>query len=158
MTREDDAKVAELLGWRWRVIHKDKTVERVYRRNLIFPTDEEAPEQYVKLQDGERVYEWYDDSKPHHVASEVSYSGIPHFTSSAFIMDAAADYLVLEFVRENWNTQRLKSLASRLSDTFDDRAADHEEAYENSWNDILMYRPGDYSRAVIAVAEAEESE
>ena len=118
MTREDDAKVATMLGWTW-----------------------------TGKQNGNLI-----GHPPNQAGLTYEYS-VPHYTS-----DVADDYLVLEFVRENWAQQRLRSLASWLSDKFDDRAADHEEDYENSWNDILMYRPGDYSRAVIAVAEAEESE
>ena len=110
MTREQDARVAELMGCESR------------RPSGLGNT-----------------WLW----KPHGYATD-----LPRFTT-----DASADYLVLKWVLESWSKDRLLRFSEGLYDLWDARAAESDPRGDDRWIDAMLYTPGDYSRAALAVVE-----
>lgn len=65
-----------------------------------------------------------------------------------FTMNASDDCIVLKFVRDNWTAGKASEMSHTLYEMWSTRRAETMER-TLSWNDALMYEPGDYSLAVL---------
>lgn len=69
-----------------------------------------------------------------------------------YTSDASADYEVLRYVWDNWLFSARLAFKASLTKILRDRAGDSVD-----WPDLLFYyRPGDYSRALLAVLDNPE--
>lgn len=75
---------------------------------------------------------------------------VPHYTT-----DPAADYQVLEHVREKWEPLQHCTMRDELQMAWGERARDAEVA--QVWGPT-QYRPGDYSRAALAALDKEQQD
>lgn len=66
-----------------------------------------------------------------------------------FLQDAAADYQVLSFVRQNWSQQELAAFHTEFAIVVSRRL---NLSAGNVTSPFFYYHPGDFSRAALAVA------
>jgi hypothetical protein len=103
----------------------------------------------------ERVMGWTDRADetafgPELVMRPPTASGLHHRVPN-YSTDPAADYAVLEHVRESWERDpwfRLQDRLRRLQSSRDHRHGREEDS-------ACMYLPGDYSRAALLALEAQ---
>lgn len=135
--RERDVWVAEhVMGWEWIVM---RVPEGPFR--YLCPPDRETAEVC-------RIPEWVETSD--HDWRGPRANGDERVTSQTgrmmrYTTDASADYEVLRHVRETWGPKAASEFMDGATSIW---AARRAAMYRGlSYNDALMYEPGDYSHA-----------
>jgi hypothetical protein len=77
-----------------------------------------------------------------------------YYAPRFYTTDPAADYQVLAHVREKWGAEHHCAMRDELKMAWERRAHDSDKA--EVWGPT-QYRPGDYSRAALAVIEKEQA-
>lgn len=73
-----------------------------------------------------------------------------------FTTDIAADYMVLERVRETWSVTQEREFESSLFVIWDERSSSREKTQNVSWPiHAVLYIPGDYALAALLTLESE---
>lgn len=128
MSREDDKRVAEILGWTFWSEQRGE-----YCLHFVWPAGKEPP--YERSRDWEVQKDRYQKLTREELkdGNWANRNTLPRFTT-----DPAADYKVLEFAR---------GLDRGVFQEFCFMLVDFDR--EDSWE----YMPGDYSRALLALDE-----
>lgn len=131
MSREQDLRVAEILGWSF---WKEQRGE--YLLDLVWMPNEKDP--YMQSRDWEAQKSRYQkiDIGEFKLSNCVNPNVLPPFTT-----DPSADYTVLEWVREH--PEIIFPFGNTLRETYDHELLDF-------W---MIYEPGDYSRALLAIKD-----
>lgn len=138
-SREDDKRVAEMLGWTFweekrggHMVHVAYKPGNAPRKDNLRPYAREIGRQITSVEFA--------------FTNCINYDNVPHFTT-----DPSADYKVLEWVREKYqmgdgrNIHVLSEFQDVLLKALYARADDINREYEY----LLMWQPGDYSRALL---------
>lgn len=124
--REQDKRVAEILGWKWVSTVPD---------GPFFLGRSEFQQDLIEKQ---LWFEYQGDGRPDKkYIYELWGSDVPCFTT-----DPAADYKVLEWLRDNY----------RDSDDVQKRLV-WEEFYDQTPGDVCEYEPGTFSLTLLALDE-----
>lgn len=150
MSRDDDAKVAELVfGWVWlEKMHNVGHDKHEPRKALMCPEGDRwvrfnwyAPDWKPARPETERFSDWDRCcGRRHENGHDMESWGVPKYTT-----DPAADYSVLVRVRETWSDEKQKRFAEALGLVAFFREG---KFYQIA---CLNYRPGDYSLAALKV-------
>lgn len=133
--RAMDARVAEMvMGWTWATLNPERYPDTPPARFLI------SPEEASRSWNVPATLDLPLDTPDH------AWNSAPHYTT-----DTAADYEVLRHVRRFWSAEQRMRFGRVLV----------HKIWRGRWGNgwampaAMLYEPGDYARAALAVMEGE---